>query len=43
MLKIYYLTPNLEKIIHSLIWLCKKNNNFLNKMKALKLLFFADR
>ncbi len=39
----FYFEPDLEKIVQSLNWFCFKNNKALNKMKAIKLLFFADR
>jgi uncharacterized phage-associated protein len=38
-----YLQPEFRKIVQALVWLCKHSDGKMNKMKALKLLFFADR
>jgi uncharacterized phage-associated protein len=38
-----YLQPEFQKILQALVWFCKRNKDQMNKMKALKLLFFADR
>lgn len=38
-----YMQPDFKKIVQSLVWLCNRTKNQMNKMKALKLLFFADR
>ena len=37
------LKPDRNKIRQALNWFCIKNNNKLNKTKAVKLIFFADR